>query len=80
MEESCFFFAKVSMIVTSYLDIIFTLWFVEIDRPAKVCFTHFKSCDHNLGSFNIILLFALVAQLCMARNILEKSKDVLSRH
>ena len=32
-----------------------------------------------LGSFSIILLFAFMAQLCMARNMLEKSKRVLSR-
>ena len=30
-----------------------------------------------VGSFRIILLFAFMAQLCIARNMLEKSKDVL---
>ena len=32
-----------------------------------------------LGSFSIMLPFALMAQLSMARNMLGKSKDVLSR-
>ena len=31
-----------------------------------------------LGNFSLKLLFAFKAQLCMARNMLEKSKDVLS--
>ena len=32
-----------------------------------------------MGSCGIILVFGLMAQLCMARNMLENSKDVLSR-
>ena len=32
-----------------------------------------------LGSFRIMLPFAFMAQLCMARNMLEKSKEALSR-
>ena len=32
-----------------------------------------------LGSFGIILLVAFMAQLCLARKMLEKSKEILSR-
>ena len=33
-----------------------------------------------LPTFSITLLFALMVQLFMARNLSEKSKDILSRH
>ena len=42
-----------------------------------VCFTQFKSCDHTLGSFGIVLLVALIAQLFACREIRYRNQKML---
>ena len=56
---------------------IFTL--VTINGPYRLWFVLSVSSLVTilLRSFSIMLLYALTAHLCMARNMLEKSKDVL---
>ena len=51
------------------------------NRPTRLRFI-LPSSSHVtilLRGFSIMLLFARMAQICMVRNMLEKSKDVLSR-
>ena len=55
--------------------------FVKPNRPHRLRFV-IPISSHVimlLGSLSIILLFAFMAKLCMARNMLGKSKEVLSR-
>ena len=53
--------------------------FLNRPKSAKVCFSHFKSCDHTLGRFQHYSTFQLHGTILHGAKYVRKIKDVSSR-